>query len=123
VSAYEKVVQSAAEKLMEDEQLRSNLTDDEANILVNWAIEWLEGRVTKARDEAAARQMALAEAARLRVVMQKINGLLAEDKTPTVALALKTLGLGPATATSTSLDRKALVRSLTAQLTRAWGKQ
>ncbi len=123
MSAYEKVVQSAAEKLMEDEQLRSNLTDDEANILVNWAIEWLEGRVTKARDEATARQMAQAEITRLRPAMQKINGLLAEDKTPAVALALKALELAPVTVASASLDRKALVRSLTTQLTLAWGKQ
>jgi hypothetical protein len=124
MSTFENVIQSAAEKLMEDERLRANLTDDEANILVNWALEWLEGCVTKARDEAAARQAAQAEISRLRPAMQKISDLLVSDKAPALPAAVKALGLSPSgPAASKALDRKALIRSLTAQLAEEWRKR
>jgi hypothetical protein len=124
MSNFESIVQSAAEKLMEDERLRANLTDEEANILVNWAIEWLEGHMAKASNEAAARQAAQAEVTRLRVAMQKINDLLVGDQAPVLSAAVKAFGLPPAlTAASKALDRKALIRSLTAQLAEAWRKQ
>jgi hypothetical protein len=124
MSTFENIVQGAAEKLMEDERLRANLTDDEANVLINWAIEWLEGHMAKASNEAAARQAVQAEVNRLRPAMQKINDLLVGDQVPVWSAAIKALGLSPAqTAAGKALDRIALIRSLTEQLTQAWRKQ
>ena len=118
---YERVVQSAAEKLLEDERLRGNLTDDEANLLVNWAVERLESRVDRAQDETTARATAQAEVARLRPAMSKINALLAADKTPTTADVAQALGLRASRATALGrLDRKSLIQTLTSQLSEEW---
>jgi hypothetical protein len=124
MSTFENIIQGAAEKLMEDERLRANLTDDEANILVNWAIEWLEGRVAKASNEAVARQAVQAEVTRLRPAMQKISDLLVGDQAPALPAAAKAIGLpSPKVAASKMLNRQALIRSLTAQLAEAWREQ
>jgi hypothetical protein len=121
---YDGVVESAVEKILEDERLRGNLTDDEANLLVNWAVGWLENCVAGARDETAARAAALAEVARLRPAMSKINALLEAGKTPTAADVAQALGLPASRATSQALlDRKALIQTLTTQLTKEWGKR
>jgi len=121
MSKYEGVVQSAAEKLLEDERLRGNLTDDEANLLVNWAIERLESRVDRAQDETTARATAQAEVARLRPAMSKINALLAGGKTPTPADVAQTLGLRALRATAQGLlDRKSLIQTLTSHLSKEW---
>jgi hypothetical protein len=118
---YERIVQSAAEKLLEDERLRGNLTDDEANLLVNWAVERLESRVDRAQDETTARATAQAEVARLRPAMSKINALLAADKMPTTADVAKALGLRASRATALGrLDRKSLIQTLTSQLSEEW---
>ena len=118
---HEQVVQSAAEKLLEDERLRGNLTDDEANLLVNWAIERLESRVDRAQDETTARATAQAEVARLRPAMSKINALLAAGKTPTTADVAQALGLRASRATAHGrLDRKSLIQTLTSQLSEEW---
>jgi hypothetical protein len=121
MGAYEKVVQGAAEKLLEDERLRANLDDEEANLLVNWAIEWLEGSVTKARDEATARQIAQKEATRLRPAMQKINDTLSESKTSSPSAGAVSFGLSAPGAAPR--DRKALIRKMTTELAEAWRKQ
>lgn len=123
MGAFEKVVQSTAEKLLEDERLRTNLDDEEADLLVNWAIEWLEGRISSAHDESAARQIAQKEFKRLRPAMQKINDALAESALPVssdaaVSFGQPALGAAP----GTPPDRKALVRGLIAQLAHAWEK-
>ena len=118
---YERVVQSAAEKLLEDERLRGNLTDDEANLLVNWAVERLESRVDRAQDETTARATAQAEVARLRPAMSKINALLAAGKMPTTADVAQALGLRASRATAQGLlDRKSLIQTLTSQLSEEW---
>jgi hypothetical protein len=123
MSTYEKLVQSAAEKLMEDERLRTNLADDEAQLLVNWAIAWLQDHIARARDESAARQVAQAETTRLRSAMQRINDVLAEGKTPALIVALKELGLpSPAKTTRTALDRKGMIRALTSRLAESWSE-
>jgi len=122
MSAYDKIVKSTAERLMEDERLRSNLADDEAKLLIDWALAWLEGRAVKANNEAAARQMVQTEMTRLRPAMHKINDLLVEGKTPALSHAVQALGL-PANKTATNpLDRKGLIRALTAQLAESWKK-
>ena len=121
MSKFKSVVQGAAERLLEDEALRSNLTDDEMNVLINWAIEWLEGRVDKASDEAAARQVAQAEIKRLRPALQEINHRLAAGETPDVDVLSSLSSAGAAL--SASPDRKTLIRSLIAQKVEAWSKK
>ena len=121
MSKFESIVQSAAERLLEDEVLRSNLTDDEANVLINWAIEWLEGHVATSRDEAAARQAAQAEIGRLRPALREINRRLAAGEAPDAGMSP---GLPSASAVATaSPDRKALIRSLIAQKVEAWSEK
>jgi hypothetical protein len=123
MGVHNKVVQSVAEKLMEDERLRTNLADDEAKLLIDWALAWVEGRVFKAPNEATARQLAQAELVRLRPAMSKINDILDGGKTPALTDAVQALGL-PATKTATNpLDRKGLIRALTTQLAELWRKQ
>ncbi len=120
---YDKLVQSAAEKLIEDERLRSNLTDEEANLLVDWAIRWLEDRLARVRDEATARQIAQAEVTRLRPAMYKINDSLAGGKMPTLSAAIQALGLPRSRTATNPLDRMGLIRALTTRLAEAWRKQ
>ena len=123
MNKYENIVQGAVERLLEDERLRSSLSDDEANLLVNWAIRWLEQRVSTARDEVAARQIVQTEIARLRPCMSKVNDLLADDRAPTLAHAAKAFGLSaPNAAASGILDRKALIQALTTGLAQEWSK-
>ncbi len=120
---YDSIVQSAAEKLLEDERLRRNLTDDEANLLVNWAIHWLEDRLAQARDETAAHQIVQSEVTRVRPAMQKINDLLANDQVPALPAAARALGLSSKNmARRRPADRKAVIQTLVAQLTQAWRK-
>jgi hypothetical protein len=123
MGVYDQVIQRAAEKLMEDERLRSNLTDDEANLLLNWAIEWVKRRVSAAPDEATACQTAQAEIARLRPAMAKINDLLAGDKTPSLVNAIQILGLsGAKSVISGTLDCKSFIKAVTSHLTEEWSK-
>jgi transposase-like protein len=121
MGTFESIVQRAAEQLMENERLRSNLTDDEANTLLDWAIEWLESQVDKSPDEATARQAAQAEVARLRPAMQEINRQLAAGKTPSVGLPAA-MSLAQALPCA-SRDRQSLIKSLIAQKVEAWSKQ
>ena len=121
MSKFESVVQGAAERLLEDEVLRSNLTDDEANVLINWAIEWLEGRVAQSRDQAAARQAAQIEIGRLRPALREINRRLAAGEAPDAGMPL---GVPSSIAAqSVSPDRKALIHSLIAQKVKAWSEK
>ena len=114
-------MQGAAERLLEDEALRSNLTDDEAKMLIHWAIEWLESHVDPARDQATARQAAQAEMERLRPALQEINRRLAASETPDAGVIL---GLTSSGATASAPpDRKTLIRSLIAQKVEAWSKK
>jgi transposase-like protein len=121
MSTFESIVQRAAEQLMENERLRSNLTDDEANTLLDWAIEWLESQVDKSPDEVTARQAAQAEVARLRPAMQEINRQLAEGKRSTAGLPAA-MSLAQALPCA-SRDRQSLIKSLIAQKVEAWSKQ
>jgi len=121
MSKFKSVVQGAAERLLEDEALRSNLTDDEAKMLIHWAIEWLESHVDPARDQATARQAAQAEIGRLRPALQEINHRLAAGETPEVG-ALSGLSSAGA-ALSASPDRQTLIRSLIAQKVEAWSEK
>jgi len=79
---YEQAVRSAAESLYGDERLRSNLTDSEAKIVLDWAVSWVAGQVSAARDEPGAKQIAQNELARVRQIASSLNALAAKDATP-----------------------------------------
>jgi hypothetical protein len=120
---YDGIIQGVAEKLMEDERLRSNLADDEANFLLKWAIERVKGRVSSAPDEDTAHQTVQAEIARLHPAMVKINALLAGDKAPSVVSAIQVLGVsGAKSAISGTLDRKSFIQAMTSHLVEEWDK-
>lgn len=118
MSKFESIVQSAAEQLLEDGGLRSNLTDDEANSVIEWAIEWLTGQVNQAHDEASARQVAKAEIKRLRPALQGINRQLAPGQAKLSGLSAIRQALPGAPP-----DRQKLIRSLIAQQVEAWSKK
>ena len=84
---FEDVMESAAEKLSGDERLRSNLTDDEFNPLLDWALAWLEKKMAKAKDKAAAQKIATEEMKRIETMMKMITDSLNGGNTPTLESA------------------------------------
>ncbi len=88
MAPFDKVVQNAAENLYEDERLRSNLTDDEAKIVLDWALGRISGQVNAARDEPAAKLAAQKELARVRPVVAAINALAKKPGPPRLAAAV-----------------------------------
>ena len=91
---FDPIIQTAVEKLYEDERLRSNLTDREAKIVLDWAERWVTERVNAARDETAARQIAQDELARVRQTATALNALAAQDAMPRLADALAAIDSG-----------------------------
>ena len=75
---FEKIIQRVTEPLYEDEQLRSNLTDDEAKVVLDWATQWIQEQVGPAKDEASAKQIAQRALVRVRPVISAINALAAQ---------------------------------------------
>ena len=75
---FEKIVQRVAEPLYEDEQLRSNLADDEAKVVLDWASRWIEEQTSAAKDESSAKQLAQRALARVRPIISAINALAAQ---------------------------------------------
>ncbi len=73
VAVFERVMEKVTETLYGDEQLRSNLTDDEAKIVLDWARQWIGAQVSAARDEASAKQIAQSELTRVRKTVRAIN--------------------------------------------------
>jgi hypothetical protein len=90
---FDDVIESAVEKLTGDERLRSNLTDDEFNPMLDWALAWLDEKTAKASDAAAARKIAQKELKRIESAMKTINDLLKEGNMPTLETAAKALQL------------------------------
>ncbi|MBI3914419.1 MAG: hypothetical protein HY327_09605 [Chloroflexi bacterium] len=70
---YDNVLQNVVEQLLEDERLRSNLQDEEAQTTTEWAIHYLGAQINAARDESDAQQIGSRELARVRDVMRAIN--------------------------------------------------
>ena len=92
---FEDVIEGVAEKLSGDERLRSNLTDDEFNPILDWAIAGLEKKTAKAKDKAAAQKIAAKELKRIESAMKGINDLLQGGNTPTLESAAKPLKVKP----------------------------
>ncbi len=70
-----RIAEKASESLYEDEALRSNLTDHEAQLVLKWATDWIAGRVSAAQDEASAERIVAAETARVRAALKVLNSL------------------------------------------------
>lgn len=93
----DKTVESAAEGLFGDEWLRSNLTDDEANLVLNWAVGWLEKRATApapapglamGSKSPAAKRVSQANIDQVRQVISAINGIARAPGTPRLETAV-----------------------------------
>jgi len=109
---YDDVLASAAEKLSSDERLRSNLTDDEFNPILDWAIVGLGKKTAKAKDKAAAQKIAAKELKRIESVMKAINDLLTGGNTPTLESAAKALKLKLPKRKIEAKDRASFIREV-----------
>lgn len=85
MAAFDKVVSSAAENLLMDERLRSNLTDDVAKVAMDWALARVQAQASSAKDEVTAKQNVQSELARVRPVLVAINQVFAKQAAPNVA--------------------------------------
>ncbi len=92
---FEKILQSTSEKLYGDERLRSNLSDEEAKMVLGWADAWIAERVNDAIDEVAAKQIAQSELARVKPVVAAINELGKKPGAPALGEAVAALALKP----------------------------
>ncbi|MBI3914311.1 MAG: hypothetical protein HY327_09035 [Chloroflexi bacterium] len=101
------ILQGVAEQLMEDERLRSNLDDDEAKIVLDWAIAWLGAQINAAADAPAAAQIAGAELGRVRDALKAVNASAKEQRPalPKIIAALR--DAKPALAQPGAIDRDA----------------
>ena len=114
---FDPIIQTAVEKLYEDERLRSNLTDRESKIVLDWAEHWVIEQVNAARDETAARQIAQNELTRVRQAATALNALAAQDATPRLADALAAIDSGAqASAAMTREEVLALATTLASAL-------
>lgn len=82
MATYDKVVSQAAESLLGDERLRSNMTDDEAQVAMDWALARVKAQASAAKDEAGANKVTQGELVRVRAVLSAVNQLLAKPGTP-----------------------------------------
>ncbi len=105
MAAPDKTVESAAESLFGDERLRSNLTDGEANLVLNWATGWLDKRATLAAPAAGAptlakatgpKRVSQADIDRVRQMVSTINDIARKPGAPRLADAVTALAAGPA---------------------------
>lgn len=101
----DKTVESAAESLFGDERLRSNLTDGEANLVLNWATGWLDKRANVAAPATGAptvakvsgpRRVSQADVDRVRQMVSAINDIARKPGAPRLADAVAALAAGPA---------------------------
>ncbi len=89
MAPFERIVSRIAEQLLEDERLRSNLTDAEAKTVLDWGLMWLERQIAQARDEEQARRIAASAALRVRQVLETINEGTATRQKGDLSSALK----------------------------------
>ncbi len=88
---FEAIVRRVVEKLYEDERLRSNLTDVEAKIVLDWAVGWIERQVGTAGDGAHAAQLAMQAFEFARQTARAIDALAATPGSLRLADALAAL--------------------------------
>ncbi len=113
-----RAVESASEALYEDERLRSNLTDREANIILEWATAWLEEKAAAAKDEASAQRIVQAERPRLRAALLALNDLAQDAEEGSLAAAV--VALEPILTGGNPFNRDELLSLMTMLLSAAW---
>ncbi len=116
-SSY-RIAESATESLYEDERLRSNLTDSEADVVLKWAADWLTAQVSAASDDTAAQPIAQRETARVRTLLAAINALGKQG--PELNLATALAAVAPSLADDTAFTREEILTLLTALASAAW---
>ncbi len=113
-----RAVESASEALYEDERLRSNLTDREASIILEWATAWLEEKAAAAKDEASAQRIVQAERPRLRAALLALNDLAQDAEEGSLAAAV--VALEPILTGGNPFNRDELLSLMTMLLSAAW---
>jgi hypothetical protein len=88
---FDKILQRISEQLYDDEKLRSNLTDDEATLVFDWATHWIEEQAGLAKDEASAKQLAQRALAQAREAIGALNTLASRSGSVRLAEAVATL--------------------------------
>ena len=102
---FEGAVRNAAESLYGDERLRSNLTDSEAKIILDWAVGWVAGQVNAARDEPGAKQIAQNELRHVRQIAGALNALAAKNARPRLDEAIAAITAGAPAASALTSDQ------------------
>ncbi|MEW5719474.1 MAG: hypothetical protein AB1817_12650 [Chloroflexota bacterium] len=115
---FEKILQSVSEQLYGDEKLRSNLTDDEASVVLNWASRWIEEQISAATGEANAKQIALRAFAQAREAVSAINALA--SRSGAVRIAEAVAALEPLLQIDQKTPRVHVFKLLTTLLGAAW---
>ncbi len=70
-----RIAERASESLYEDEKLRSNLTDTQAETVLGWASDWLDKQVNAAPNDAAAQKIAQTQGQKVRKIVSALNSL------------------------------------------------
>lgn len=118
MAQFDKVMESVSETLYGDERLRSNLTDAEAKIVLDWAQQWIGSQVNAARDEASAKQIAQNELTRVRQTVGAINTFA--KNSGTLRLADGVAVIEPAVTGKTPLTRGEILALLTTLTGATW---
>ena len=115
MSNLDSALELAVERLSEDEGWRSNLVDEEASLLLTWAIQQLTAsaaQLADLSDEAQAQEQLKTEARRVRQALKTINGLLEADRIPEPAAVCAALERPMPDPIEPFPDRSTLLRRL-----------
>ena len=121
MAPFEKTIRQATERFYEDERLRSNFTDDESKIVLDWAQRWIASRVALAKNDADAAQIAQSEIARVRQSVTAINTLAAKPGALTLAEAVA--ALQPQVQAASVMPREQVFKLVTELLSAMWQLQ
>ncbi len=87
MNAKEDILRKTIESIMEDERLRSNFTDHEAQVVLGWATHWLEKKILEAPEEEV-EEIATREKEKVKNLISSLNNMLLYTRLPTMALAM-----------------------------------
>ncbi len=119
------ILASAAERLTEDESLRSNLDDKQASALLNHTLRWLENRLKQAADAAAVNpEQEIAQAVQ---AMHSINVTMKSPQPPVLQEMLEKMmpltasAVAAARVADTATQQKAsILRRMVGRLRSIW---
>jgi len=87
MNAKQDTLRKTIESIMEDERLRSNFTDHEAQVVLGWATHWLEKKILEAPEEEV-EEIATREKEKVKNLISSLNNMLLYTRLPTMALAM-----------------------------------